>query len=200
MLVVGVTGGIGSGKTAASDHFESLGVPVIDTDAISKELVEPGLPAYNEIVEEFGEKIVCKNGRLNRTLLRKMVFEDRSRKAHLEQILHGRIWEEVMNRINCLKCEYCVVVIPLLAESNRKYPLDRVLVIDAPKELQISRTMQRDRQSKLDIEKIVDAQASRAKRLQHADDVIQNSGSMDEFIESVNAIHKKYVELAKSYA
>ena len=198
MLVVGITGGIGSGKTAVSDRFSELGVPVIDTDVISKELVEPGLPAFEEIVVAFGRKVVGNNGRLNRALLRKIVFENPSKRQQLEEILHVKIRAEVFHQLDALDCAYCVIVIPLLAESKRKYPLDRVLVLDASADLQLARAEARGQQSREELEQIIRSQATREERLALADDVIENSGSIDELRESVNFYHQQFGQLAKS--
>ena len=198
MLVVGITGGIGSGKTAVSDRFGELGVPVIDTDVISKELVEPGFPAFEEIVEAFGSRVVGNDGQLNRAILRKIVFEDPSKRQQLEEILHVKIRAEVFHQLDALDCAYCVIVIPLLAESKRKYPLDRVLVVDASTDLQLARAEIRGQQSREELEQIIQSQATREERLALADDVIENSGSIDELLESVNFYHQKYVQLAKS--
>lgn len=198
MLVVGITGGIGSGKTAVSDRFGELGVPVIDTDVISKELVEPGLPAFEEIVAAFGSNVVGNYGRLNRAILRKIVFEDPSKRQQLEEILHVKIRAEVFHQLDALDCAYCVIVIPLLAESKRKYPLDRILVVDASADLQLARAEARGQQSREELEQIIRSQATREERLALADDVIENSGSLDELHESVNFYHQQYVQLAKS--
>ena len=198
MLVVGITGGIGSGKTAVSDRFGELGVPVIDTDVISKELVEPGFPAFEEIVEAFGSKVVGNDGRLNRAVLRKIVFDDPAKRQLLEDILHVKIRAEVFDRLDVLDCAYCVIVIPLLAESKRKYPLDRVLVVDTSADLQLARAEARGQQSRKELEQIILSQATREERLELADDVIENSGSLDELRESVNFYHQQYVQLAKS--
>lgn len=198
MLVVGITGGIGSGKTTVSDRFGELGVPVIDTDVISKELVEPGLPAFEEIVATFGSTVVGNDGQLNRAILRKIVFENPSKRQQLEEILHVKIRAEVFHQLDALDCAYCIIVIPLLAESKRKYPLDRVLVVDASTDLQLARAEARGQQSREELERIIRSQATREERLALADDVIENSGSIDELRESVNFYHQQYVQLAKS--
>lgn len=198
MLVVGITGGIGSGKTTVSDRFGELGVPVIDTDVISKELVEPGLPAFEEIVATFGSTVVGNDGQLNRAILRKIVFENPSKRQQLEEILHVKIRAEVFHQLDALDCAYCIIVIPLLAESKRKYPLDRVLVVDASTDLQLARAEARGQQSREDLERIIRSQATREERLALADDVIENSGSIDQLRESVNFYHQQYVQLAKS--
>ena len=199
MLKVGLTGGIGSGKSTAAQRFEELGVPIIDADVIARNVVEPGKPALKEIIAAFGEKVVHSDGELDRTELRKIVFENREYKALLESLLHPRIYDEILRQLDHLSAPYCIVVIPLLAESKRIYPLDRVLVIDLPHALQLERTSARDQQSEEKIDKIIQSQSSRKKRLSLADDVVENSGTVELLYERIDLLHQKYTGLAHQF-
>ncbi len=197
MFTVGVTGGIGSGKSSAADRFKQLGVPVIDADVVARQIVEPGMPALQEIINTFGESVASDRGKLDRAALRKIIFSDSSRKSQLEAILHPRIYDEILRLLSELSTPYAIVVIPLLAESKREYPLDRILVIDVPSDVQISRVTTRDGQSTEEVERIISSQASRYSRLAIADDVIENIGSKDDLYERVDAMHLTYLEYAR---
>ena len=197
MFTVGVTGGIGSGKSSAADRFRQLGVPVIDADVVARQIVEPGMPALQEIINTFGESVANDRGELDRAALRKIIFSDSSRKSQLEAILHPRIYDEILRLLSELSTPYAIVVIPLLAESKREYPLDRILVIDVPSDVQISRVTTRDGQSTEEVERIISSQASRYSRLAIADDVIENIDSKDDLYERVDAMHLTYLEYAR---
>ncbi len=197
MLTVGVTGGIGSGKSSAANRFRQLGVPVIDADLIARQIVEPGMPALQEIINAFGESVANDQGELDRSALRKIIFSDSNRKSQLEAILHPRIYNEILRLLSELSTSYAIVVIPLLAESKREYPLDRILVIDVPSDVQISRVTTRDNQSTEEVEQIISSQASRHSRLEIADDIIENVGSTDDLSERVDAMHLTYLEYAR---
>ena len=197
MLTVGVTGGIGSGKSSAANRFRQLGVPVIDADLIARQIVEPGMPALQEIINAFGESVANDQGELDRSALRKIIFSDSNRKSQLEAILHPRIYNEILRLLSELSTSYAIVVIPLLAESKREYPLDRILVIDVPSDVQISRVTTRDNQSTEEVEQIISSQASRHSRLETADDIIENVGSTDDLSERVDAMHLTYLEYAR---
>ncbi|HFE38622.1 MAG TPA: dephospho-CoA kinase, partial [Gammaproteobacteria bacterium] len=164
MLKVGLTGGIGCGKTTVSNHFKALGVPVIDADEISRELVQPGLPAYRAIVEAFGPSILTPRGELDRAGLRRLIFADTEAKLALEAILHPRIQQTISDKIKTLDSQYCIIVIPLLVETGEYSLLDRVLVIDAARELQISRTLARDKISREQVEAMLASQVDRTTR------------------------------------
>ena len=198
MLVVGITGGIGSGKSTAADRFGELGVPVIDADVVAREVVEPGQPACRRVIETFGEEVANEDGGLNRARLRQIVFADAVKKADLENILHPIIHAEILQQLSQLTATYAIVVIPLLAESKREYPLDRILVVDIPPELQLDRVSVRDQQSAEQIQRIIDLQASRQERLAIADDVISNAGTTEDLLKSVDELHKKYLKIAQS--
>ncbi len=195
MLKIGLTGGIGSGKSSAADRFSQLGVPIIDADVIAREVVKPGQPALEEIVSTFGDQVLGNDGTLDRARLRDIVFTAPQNRARLESIMHPRIHAQILAQIEQLSAPYCIVVIPLLAESKRNYPLDRVLVIDIPEALQLERTATRDRQPTSKINAIIQSQASREQRLNLADDIVENSGSLDELYLQIDKLHKMYVQL-----
>jgi len=195
---IGLTGGIGSGKTEVSRYFASLGVPVIDTDTIAHELVARGQPALAEITAEFGDGILDEHGNLDRAKLRCIVFADPAQRRRLEQILHPRIRDNAIALSEQCEAAYCILVIPLLVESGRDYPLDRILVVDTPVELQYRRIAGRDGMSREQIASILAAQADRETRLRAADDVIVNDGDIDELHRKIDGLHQRYLELAFS--
>ena len=195
MLVIGLTGGIASGKTAVSDRFAELGVPVIDTDRIARELVEPGQPALRAIAERFGQACLNSDGGLDRAHLRQRIFADPDAKKDLEAILHPRIRAEVSRRLAALSAPYCILVVPLLVETGDAYPVDRVLLVDVPENTQIERVMARDNISREQAIRILSAQASRAQRLQKADDIIENTGSLARTRQLVDRWHEYYLSL-----
>lgn len=192
MLVVGLTGGIGTGKTTVSERFAHRGAPVIDTDLIARELVEPGQPALGEIVNQFGPDCLDRDGRLHRARLRERVFADASGRRQLEAILHPRIRALVRERIATLVASYCLVVIPLLVETKMTDLVDRILVVDAPEAEQIRRVMARDRIDAEQAHRIMAAQARRDQRLALADEILENSGNLDELDRRVAALHRHY--------
>lgn len=196
VLVVGLTGGIGSGKTAVSDRFARLGAPIIDTDLLARELVEPGQPALAEIVADFGADCVDESGRLRRDRLREQVFADPASRRRLEAILHPRIRGLTRQRIAALHAAYCLVVIPLLVETGMTDLVDRVLVVDAPETAQIRRIQARDGVDEAQARRILGAQAHRQRRLALADDVVDNAGDLAELDRQVAALHQRYLALA----
>lgn len=196
MLAVGLTGGIGSGKTAVSDAFAHRGVPVIDTDVLARELVGPGEPALTEIVNLFGPACLDATGALDRGYMRQTVFADTALRRRLEAILHPRIHRAVRERLAALEAPYGLVVVPLLLEAGMADLFQRILVVDAPEALQVERVMRRDGVDSLQAQRMVAAQASRAQRLALADDVIENSGDLAELDTQVEALHRKYLALA----
>jgi dephospho-CoA kinase len=199
IFTVVLTGGIASGKTAVSDGFGRLGVPVIDTDIIAREVVDPGQPALERISEVFGSGFLDSAGRLDRGKMRQAIFSEPEMKSRLEAILHPPIAEEVMRRVSKLDEPYCIVVIPLYAESKAYSWIDRVLVVDVSEEVQITRVMKRDRISNGQALAILQAQTSRQDRLALADDVIDNSGALAELHEKVKALHQKYLALSRPH-
>lgn len=196
MLIIGLTGGIGSGKSTVSQRFVELGVPVIDADDIAHYLVEPGKPALQRIIGEFGSDMLTVDGKLNRSMLRKIVFDNPSQRKVLEAILHPLIRIEMMNRANELDAPYCVFCIPLLVETQQSGLVDRVLVIDSPEEIRHQRIKQRNGLPDKEIKAILAAQATAEDRLAVADDIIVNDKDLDDIFRQVDELHQKYLELA----
>lgn len=197
MFVVGVTGGIGSGKTVATDRFAALGITIVDADVASRTVVEPGSSALQKISEHFGSQILQRDGSLDRAALRHIIFSDVAEKSWLEQLLHPLIAIEIQNQLHSATSPYVIFVSPLLIESKQNGFCDRVLVIDAPEEVQLQRTMQRDNNNAEQVQRIIASQASREFRRQHADDVIENTGSIDYLTQQVAALHARYLQLAQ---
>jgi dephospho-CoA kinase len=196
VYTVVLTGGIASGKTAVSDRFAERGVPVIDTDRIAREVVEPGQPALARVVQTFGEECLDTEGRLDRKRMRERVFSDPEQRKELEAILHPAIADEVTRRIADLNSGYCILVIPLFARSRAYDWVDRVLVVDVDEETQISRVMARDSISQDQALAVLGAQSTRAERLALADDVIVNNGTLNDLASQVEQLHRKYQRLA----
>lgn len=195
--VVAVTGGVASGKSAVTRRLESHGIPVIDADLVSRELVEPGGPALREIVEAFGPEAVDDAGRLDRRAVRERVFADPAARARLEAILHPRVAARMRERALAHgAAPYVVLAIPLLAEVGRYDFIDRVVVVDAPLESRIERLMRRDGVSRDHALSMIRAQADDAARLAVADDVLRNDGSLDALEPRIDALHARLAELA----
>ena len=198
-LVVGLTGGIGSGKSAAADAFEKLGATVVDTDAISHELTGPGGAAIAEIRRQFGSAFIDASGAMDRKRMRDLVFSDPEEKQRLEALLHPMIRAESARRIAAAKGPYAVHVVPLLIESpDHRARVGRVLVVDCPEDLQISRVRQRSGLPEEEIRRIMATQIQRDKRLASADDVIDNSGPISAMQQQVHKLHETYLKLAAS--
>jgi len=197
-LLIALTGGIASGKTAVANHFAKLGATVIDTDEIARQIVEPGSPVLEQIVAEFGPDIVDETGRLDRAKMRERIFSDAEQRTKLERIMHPAIRAELARRSASADGPYQIHVIPLLVEKSRADEYDRVLVVDCPVETQIERLMTRDKSTFEQAQKILGAQASRAERLEIADDVIVNTGTLAELERFVETLHKNYLLLAQA--
>ena len=196
-LVVGLTGGIGSGKSAAADEFARLGATVVDTDAIAHELTGPGGAAVTEVKRLFGSAFVDPAGAMNRKRMRDLVFSDPEEKQRLEGLLHPMIRTESTRRIAAATGPYVVHVVPLLVESpDYRERFGRVLVVDCPEALQIERVRQRSGLPEEEVRRILSTQAQRDKRLAAADDVIDNSGPVAALQHQVQKLHEKYLALA----
>jgi dephospho-CoA kinase len=194
---VGLTGGIGSGKSAAADEFEKLGAAVVDTDVIARELTDKGGAALAGIERVFGKDFISE-GSLDRKRMRDYVFADPAARRALEELLHPMIREESARRIAAAQAPYVVHVVPLLIESpDYRRRVDRVLVVDAPEETQLARVRERSRLPEEEVRAIMRTQKSRAERLAAADDVIDNGGSRDALRNQVAALHQKYLQFAK---
>ena len=195
-LRIGLTGGIASGKSTVADIFADLGVPVIDTDIIAREVVQPGQPALEEIREAFGDGIIAADGALDRPAMRAVVFSDEDARRRLEAILHPRIGEATREQADAAGGEYQVIVVPLLVESALRAFVDRVLVVDCDEETQVARLLARDAESETQARRILAAQSSRDERLAIADDIVANDGDFDETREQVLTLHRYYLQEA----
>lgn len=195
MLKIGVTGGIGCGKSAVTDYLSGKGIVIADADQAAKVIVEPGQLALQTIVNHFGSQILLNDGTLNRRALRDIIFNDPEQRRWLEQLTHPLIIERLRQELAAAQSSYVILVAPLLLEANLKGVVDRVLVIDIDPEQQIARTMARDGVSRTQVENILQAQASRAQRLSIADDIIDNSGSLDALHQQLDALHQRYLAM-----
>lgn len=196
-LLIALTGGIASGKTAVAELFAKLGVPVLDTDQIAREVVAPGAPALGQLVAEFGAEILDAQGGLDRARMRERVFSDPQQRRKLEAITHPAIREELARRSTEAGGDYQIHVIPLLVETGRAEVYDRVLVVDCPEAAQIARLMARDGASRAQAEEILAAQVSREERLDAAHDVIENTGTLEDLERFVQTLHRNYALLAQ---
>ena len=193
--IVALTGGIASGKTAVSDAFVALGVPVVDTDVIARRVVAPGSEGLQALVAEFGEEFLTEDGALDRNKLREIIFMESESRERLEAILHPRIAAEARRQIESLETPYAILVAPLLVETGVFEDADRVLVVDVPESVQIERLSYRDGASEEQARAALAAQASRQERLARADDVIENTGSLAGLQGKVRALDRKYRNL-----
>ena len=198
MLIIGLTGGIGSGKSTVAGYFSRLGVPVIDADLIARELVAPGSPAAEKIAGIFGPSVLLTDGSLDRPQLRHLVFTDSNARRRLEAVLHPLIYAEMRLRTRALRTRYCVWVVPLLLETCKTELVDRVLVVDTAESLQRQRALSRDGMDDDILEAILTSQVSRAERLRAADDVIVNNADLTHLQEQVAALHHHYLDLANA--
>lgn len=196
MFVVGVAGGIGSGKTTVTDHFTKLGVTVADADVASRTIVEPGRPAHAEIVARYSNDILLQDNTLDRSKLRQIVFSDSNERKWLERLTHGPINAELKQTMEQATSSYSILV--LSAGSGRSTVMNRVLVVDVPPALQLQRVSSRDNNSDEQVQAIMDAQPSREQRLRLADDIILNDESLEQLINSVDKLHNKYRELSET--
>jgi len=188
-MLVGLTGGIGSGKSAAADYFQTLGVDVVDADLASRAVVEPGQPALEKIAEHFGSNIHDPHGQLDRAALRKKVFSDVAERKWLQQLLHPLINNYLVEQVNAAQSDYCLLVNPLLIESGQQQWCDIVVVVDVPVATQLSRTMARDDNTREQVQAIIDAQTSRDKRLNAADYVVTNDQDLGFLHDQIDTLH-----------
>lgn len=192
MLVIALTGGIGSGKSTVTQLFEQLGAPVIDTDKLARDVVMQGTPGLAAIIQRFGENILHPHGELNRGALRQQVFQYPTDKIWLEQLLHPLIRQKMAQSLKSLSAAYCLVSIPLLFETTPNTLIQHILVIDTSESLQIARTIQRDQISAEQVQKIMAQQVSRRHRLIGADDVIYNYKNIEDLKPQVQRLHQKF--------
>lgn len=194
-LIVGLTGGIGSGKTTVSDLFANKGIEIIDADVIAREVVTPGQPALAQIIQRFGEEVIDNSGALDRKALRQIVFSDPDAKQWLNHLLHPLIRKRMLQACQQATSDYCILSVPLLVENQMTAMVDKVLVVDLPESVQLARASRRDDSDQQEIRRIMDAQASRAERLAVADDIIDNSGIPDALHKQVDTLHQYYSDL-----
>ena len=198
-LVVGLTGGIGSGKSAAAEEFARLGATLVDTDAIAHELTGTGGAAMADVERVFGKSVIAESGAMDRRRMRERVFADPAAKKALEDLLHPLIRDESRRRIAAAAGPYVVHVVPLLVEArDYRSRVDRVLVVDAPEEQRIARVRARSALTEDEVRAIMRSQASRAERLAAADDVIDNGGTLDALRQQVAALHRRYLRLGRA--
>lgn len=199
MLKIGLTGGIGSGKTTITNLFSTYNIPIIDADIIAREVTAPSQPALQKISKLFGNLLIDDNGQLNRKLLRDIIFNDPNKRHQLEAILHPLIRQRMLELVevaNQRKIPYCILSIPLLLESGWSPLLDRVIVIDIDGETQLQRTIQRDNIDRESAKAIINTQASQQERLSIADEVINNSGGLDDLQRQIQQLHQKYQKIS----
>lgn len=199
-MIVGLTGGIGSGKSAAADLFAAKGVELVDTDVLAREVVEPGTPALAAIAERFGDDILGAGGALDRAKLRAIVFAQPAEKQWLEALLHPLINDLLRSRLASFQGAYCLLVSPLLLETAQAALVDRILVIDLDRQEQLQRTLRRDGSTQATVEAILDSQVSREERLARADDIISNHGTLEDLALAVDQQHARYLELSEKTA
>jgi dephospho-CoA kinase len=197
MFVVGLTGGIGSGKTAVSDRFAAQGIDVVDADVVSRQVVEPGTQALQQIQRHFGDDILQADGQLDRARLRQLVFSNNAEKIWLEKLLHPLMGVEIFRQLETAASPYVLFVSPLLVETGQIALCDRVIVVDAPESAQLDRTTQRDNNTAEQVKNIMTAQLSRQQRLKSATDVVDNSGSLEQLDISIAELHQNFLHLAQ---
>ena len=194
-MIVGLTGGIGSGKSAAANFFVELGVDLIDADDLAKNVLNKNSKGYELFINEFGKQYLDNDKNIDRDLLRKTIFNDSNKKNKLENIIHPQVRFGIEEFIKTSKSDYCIVVVPLIYETKSSSYYDRILVIDCDEEIQINRSAIRDNTENKEIKKIISKQASREERLSIADDVILNNRTLDSLKEEVIKLHKKYIKM-----
>ena len=195
---VALTGGIGSGKSVIASQFAELGVPIIDSDIISRELVKSGSSILQEIITKTGPEILDIHGELDRDSLRQIIFNDEKIKSQLENILHPAIYKKIDEQTGKIDYPYCLIVIPLLIETNAMSHFDRILVIDAPENIQFERTIKRDGSSAELVRNIIKSQVTRENRLKYADDIIDNTVEIDELKHIVEDLHLCYLNYSNA--
>lgn len=195
-MIIGLTGGIGSGKTAAANRFAAAhGIHVVDADQKSRVVVEPGRPALAHIVDRFGDAMLLDDGTLNRAALRETVFAAPEQRQWLEQLLHPLIRDEIITDLRSATSPYALLVSPLLVESGQNRLTSRVIVVDVPVAMQLARTVQRDTVPEAQVRAIMQAQAQREERLRHADDILTNNSDLAALHVQVDALHTRYLQL-----
>ncbi|MEI8055195.1 MAG: dephospho-CoA kinase [bacterium] len=195
MLKIGLTGGIGSGKSTVAKYFAKLNIPVIDADEIAHKLLEPGTITYEKITAHFSRKFLTSKKALDRSKLSQLIFHNQKERLWLEKLIHPCIRSEMVKRVKSLKKPYCIMAIPLLFEAKTSPKVDRILVVDCPKKTQINRTHKRNSCSISQIKAIIATQIDRNKRLRQADDIINNTGTIADLKKMVKKLHYYYLSL-----
>jgi len=193
-LIVGITGGIGSGKSAVTERFEQLGITVVDADVAARVVVEPGRPALDAIADHFGDHLLLDDGNLDRAALRKLVFADEEQRKWLEELTHPLIGQEILDQITASTSPYTILSSPLLLETSQGELAELVVVVDVPEEIQLQRTMARDNNDEAQVKRIMAAQMARGERLSRADIVIDNSQSLADLDVTVGELHKEFLQ------
>jgi dephospho-CoA kinase len=199
MLVIGLTGGIGSGKTAASDYLASKGICVVDADLAARVVVEPGQPALAAIRQRFGDGVIQADGALDRRALREIVFADSSARKDLEAITHPAIGAEIVRQLSASTSPYTLLGSPLLLESSQHKLANRILLIDVPEEVQLRRTASRDKVAEAQVRAIIAAQMSREEKRRRADDIVMNDADLASLHQQLDALHETYLKMAESH-
>ena len=198
MLRIGLTGGIGAGKSTVSNKFHSShNIPVLDADEISRQLMAPNGEAYEEVTKTFGPESIIQSGEIDRKFIRDKIFKDEKLRTLLENIIHPKVRKNISHQVANFNSSYCLIVVPLLIESNMQSIVDRILVVDTQKEKQISRVTERDRCDSIHVQNIMDTQLNPNERLKHADDIIVNNGNLDDLDSQILQLHQKYLALSK---
>ena len=198
MFVIGLTGGIGSGKSTVASIFVNLGIEVINADQLARDVVEPGSPALVTIVERYGQDILQEDGSLNRSQLREIVFADANEREWLEQLTHPLITQLIKDQLRAVSSPYAILESPLLIETDQKELVDRILVIDIVEETQLQRTLARDDSTEATIKAIVNSQIPREQRLEAADDIVDNSAKFGATEREVLRLHDQYLLMANA--
>lgn len=199
MLVIGLTGGIGSGKTAASDYLASKGIGVVDADLAARVVVEPGQPALAAIQQRFGGGVIQADGALDRRALREIVFADSNARKDLEAITHPAIGKEIIRQLSLSTSPYTLLVSPLLLESSQHKLANRILLIDAPESVQLSRTASRDKVAEAQVKAIMEAQMPREEKRRRADDIVMNDADLATLHQQLDTLHDTYLKMAESH-
>ena len=196
MFVVGITGGIGSGKTAVTDRFAKLGIKIVDADIAARVVVEPGTAALGAISDHFGSVILLADGNLDRAALRTRIFSEELEKKWLESLLHPLIGKEIMRQLAAAQSPYVIFVSPLLLEAGQNVLCDRILVVDVAEETQISRTVSRDDNNEAQVRRIISTQLSRQQRLKQASDIIENNQGLAQLDNPIEKLHLQFLAMA----
>ena len=196
-FIIGITGGIGSGKSAATQWFESQGITVVDADIVAREVVEPGQPTLQKIQQTFGDWVLLEDGSLDRRALREHIFQSPEARQNLEEITHPAIRQSIIQQLQDAQSPYVILVSPLLFETNQHELVHHTLLVDADERTQLERASQRDGQSKEQIQKIIAAQMSRAQKQKLANDIVLNDGLLEHLHNQLKPLHFSYLQRAE---